>query len=178
MQNPWKTLSSRIAYENPWIRVREDRVLRPDGQPGLYGVIELRPSVAIVALNEHEQVALVGQWRYPLDRYTWEIPRGASRDGESDILQAARRELREETGIEARTWRSLGAIDLCNGVMRSTEHLFLATDLTLLDAQPDPEEDLLLRWVSFDEAFRMVMENELREASSAAAILKTRSLLS
>ena len=71
--NPWKTLTSRIAYENAWIRLREDKVLRPDGHEGIYGVVELRPSVGVVAVNAVREIVLVGQWRYPLDRYSWEI---------------------------------------------------------------------------------------------------------
>jgi len=95
-RNPWKTLDSRIAYENAWIRLREDAVIRPDGNPGIYSVVEIRPSVGVVALSDAEQIVLVGQWRYPLGRYGWEIPRGGSMDGESDLLAVAQRELREE----------------------------------------------------------------------------------
>src|SRR5580658_7831539 len=91
-QNPWKTIESRTAYENAWLRVREDQVIRPDGKPGIYGVIEIRPSVGVVALNERDEIVLVGQWRYTLNRYSWEIPRGGSRADETDMQQAAERE--------------------------------------------------------------------------------------
>src|SRR4051812_30607679 len=89
--NPWETTSSRVAYKNNWVRVREDEVIRPDGTPGLYGVIEIRPSVGVVAMNHLDEVVLVGQWRYPLNRYSWEIPRGGSQPGETDMLAAAQR---------------------------------------------------------------------------------------
>jgi hypothetical protein len=75
-RNPWKTLSSRTAYQNEWLRVREDGVLRPDGNPGIYGVVEIRPSVGILAFNAAGEIALVGQWRYTIERYSWEIVRG------------------------------------------------------------------------------------------------------
>src|SRR5436190_1936425 len=80
-RSPWKTNSSRVVYENPWVRVREDHVTRPGGGPGLYGVIEIRPSVGVVATNDRDEIVLVGQWRYSVDRYSWEIPRGGSDHG-------------------------------------------------------------------------------------------------
>ena len=169
--NPWKTLTSRIAYENAWIRLREDTVLRPDGQEGIYGVVELRPSVGVVALNAVREVVLVGQWRYPLGRYSWEIPRGGSMPGEVDLEAVARRELREETGVEARHWQPLGAVDLNNGVSTDVEHLFLATGLEIRENDLDPEEELEMRWVPFETAVRMVLGGEITEVCSIAAIL-------
>ncbi|MDQ6678113.1 MAG: NUDIX hydrolase [Acidobacteriota bacterium] len=168
----WTTLTQRIAYENAWIRVREDRFIQPDGSTGLYGVVEIRPSVGVIARNGRGEIALVGQYRYTLSRYTWEIPRGGSFPGETDMLAVAQRELREETGVEAGHWQTLGAVDVCNGVTTDVQHLFLATALTHTVAQPDPVEDLTLRWVAFDDAVRMVLENQITEVCSAAAILK------
>ena len=89
---PAQALASRIAYENAWVRLREDAVVRPDGRQGIYGVVELRPSIGVVALNADREIVLVGQWRYPLGRYSWEIPRGGSMPGESDLEAVARRE--------------------------------------------------------------------------------------
>jgi 8-oxo-dGTP pyrophosphatase MutT (NUDIX family) len=169
--NPWKTLASRIAYENEWVRLREDTVLRPDGRQGIYGVVELRPSVGVVALNMDREIVLVGQWRYPLGRYSWEIPRGGSMPGETDLEAVARRELREESGVEAQRWERLGAVDLNNGVTSDVEHLFLATGLRSGDNQPDPEEKLELRWVPFEEAVQMAVSGEITEVCSVAAIL-------
>ncbi|MGH8272572.1 MAG: NUDIX domain-containing protein, partial [Gammaproteobacteria bacterium] len=85
MKNPWKTSGSRIVYENRWIRVREDQVVRPDGGAGIYGVVEIRPSVGIVAINSRDEIVLVGQWRYASGHYSWEIPRGGSQPGETDM---------------------------------------------------------------------------------------------
>jgi 8-oxo-dGTP pyrophosphatase MutT (NUDIX family) len=169
--NPWKTLDSRIAYENAWLRLREDRVLRPDGNEGIYSVVELRPSVGIIALNQNREIVLVGQWRYPLGRYTWEIPRGGSHEGESDMLAAAQRELKEEAGLEAQTWQSLGAVDVNNGVTTDVQHLFLATGTQACEGHPDPEEEIELRWVPFRQAVEMALQGDLTEVCTVAAIL-------
>jgi 8-oxo-dGTP pyrophosphatase MutT (NUDIX family) len=170
--NPWKTLSSRVAYENAWIRVREDEVIRPDGQPGIYGVVEIRPSVGIVALNERDEVVLVGQSRYSVNRYSWEVPRGGSHKGETDMLAVAKRELAEEAGVLAQNWTPLGAVDVCNGVADDVQTLFLATGLTLTGTEHDPEEDITVAWHPFANAIEMVMDGRITEVCSVAAILK------
>jgi len=176
MNKPWRTLASRTVYENRWLRVREDRVERPDRRQGIYGVVEIRPSVGIVALNGAGEIVLAGQWRYPPDKYTWEIPRGGSLPGETGMEAVARRELREEVGVEARVWTPLGTVDQCNGVTTDTQHLFLATDLTPVGAAPDAEEEIAIRWVPFGEAVEMVLAGELTECCTVAAILKVRLL--
>ena len=175
--NAWKTLSERTVYENAWIRVREDRFVRPDGEAGIYGVIEIRPSVGIVALNARREIVLIGQYRYTSKRYTWEIPRGGSAPEEQDLLAVAKRELREEAGVKAADWQSLGLVDVCNGVTTDVQHLFLAGQLSLVGEEPDPEEDLTVSWVPFAEAVRMVHANEISEVCSIAAILKAQHLL-
>ncbi len=167
----WATLRERVVYENRWIRVREDEFVRPDGKTGIYGVVEIRPSVGIVAVNSDEQLVLIGQYRYTSRRYTWEIPRGGSSIGETNMLAVAKRELREEAGVEAAQWQTLGAVDVCNGVTTDIQHLFLAHDLRFTAPEPDEEEDLTIRWVNVEDAVRMVMNNEITEVCSVAAIL-------
>lgn len=171
--SPWKTKSSREVYQNKWIRVREDEVLRPDGGPGVYGVIEIRPSVGVVAIDDADRVVLVGQWRYTVDRYSWEIPRGGSNPHETDMLEVAKRELLEETGVTAETWTRLGAVDVCNGVANDIQTLYLATELSCGgETSFDPEEDITVEWQPFEEAVRMVLENRITEVCSCAAILQ------
>ncbi len=170
-KNPWKTLSSRIAYENAWIRVREDQVIRPDGNPGLYGVVELRPSVAIVALNERDEIVLVGQWRYTVNRHSWEIPRGGSAPGEADTLAAAKRELAEEAGVKADSWELLAELDVGNGVLDDVQSLYLATGLSATPMNLDPEEEIQVTWKPFSEALQMAMDGRITEVCSIAAIL-------
>jgi 8-oxo-dGTP pyrophosphatase MutT (NUDIX family) len=169
--NPWTTKSSRIAYQNRWIRVREDRVIRPDGQPGVYGVVEVPPSVGIVAINQKDHVVLVGQWRYTLNRYVWEIPRGGS-DGHPDLMAVAQRELVEEAGVEAEHWQSLGTVDVCTGVTTDVQHLFLATSLRSSEAHHDAEEQIDVDWHPFEHVLEMTMAGQITEVCSVAAILK------
>lgn len=169
--NPWRTLSTRLAYENSWIRVREDEVIRPDGRAGIYGVIEIPASVGVVALDDDGQIALVGQWRYPLGRYTWEIPRGGS-NKDPDLLAVAQRELAEEVGVEAAEWRRIGSVDVNNGVTTDVQHLFLATGLRASARHQDPVEQIVVAWHPFPHAVEMVMAGEITEVCSVAAILK------
>jgi 8-oxo-dGTP pyrophosphatase MutT (NUDIX family) len=151
--------------------VREDQVTRPDGGPGIYGVIEIRPSVGVVAINERDEIVLVGQWRYPHNHYSWEIPRGGSHPGESDMLAVAQRELAEEAGVQAECWKYLGTVDCCNGVVDDLQSLYLATGLSAAERNPDPEEDIAVCWKPFAEAVRMSLDGRITEVSSIAAIL-------
>jgi 8-oxo-dGTP pyrophosphatase MutT (NUDIX family) len=170
--NSWQTKSSRVVYENPWISVREDKVIRPDGKPGIYGVVDIRPSVGIVAMNDRDEVVLVGQWRYTVQRYSWEVPRGGSHPGETDMLGVAQRELAEETGTLAAHWQVLGPVDICNGVANDVQTLFLATGLSETSQNLDPEEDITVRWTPFSEALAMAMDGRITEVCSVAALLK------
>src|ERR1043165_7412655 len=113
--NPWKTLASREVYDNEWIRVREDSVIRPDGEPGIYGVVHYKNIAVGVLAVEDDSIYLVGQYRYPLEQYSWEIPEGGCPEGEAP-LDAAKRELAEETGLRAETWEKMGVAHLSNSV--------------------------------------------------------------
>jgi 8-oxo-dGTP pyrophosphatase MutT (NUDIX family) len=169
--NPWRTVRSTVVYRNPWMTVREDDVIRPDGTDGVYGVVEIPASCGVVAIDDGGRVALVGQWRYVHDRFSLEIPTGGSESGEAP-LDAARRELREETGLTAGTWTSLGSVDNSNGVTTDVAHMFLATGLTTGVATGDTAEPVELTWVPFGDAVRSVLAGEITESVSVAAILK------
>ena len=176
-ENPWQTLGSRTVYTNAWLRLREDTVIRPDGQPGIYGVVEMNPSVGVVAVNDVNEIALVTQWRYTLGRISVEIPTGGSEASDPSMLAAAQRELREETGLSARSWRELGSVDNSNGVTNDVAHIFLATGLQAGAAAPDPTEQVVLSWLRFDRAVEHVLNGSITESVSVAAILKVEVLL-
>ncbi len=168
--NPWRVLGSRPVYENPWISVREDEVIRPDGNPGIYGVVHYKNTAVGVLPVEDGHVYLVGQYRYPLERYSWEIPEGGCPEDE-DPLQAARRELKEETGLEADHWEKLGEADLSNSVADERAVWFLATGLSAGEQQPDGTEVLGVRRVALDEAVAMAFDGRMRDALSQLALL-------
>jgi 8-oxo-dGTP pyrophosphatase MutT (NUDIX family) len=170
--NPWLTLKTRVMYDNPWIRVREDDVIRPDGAPGIYGVVHYKnKAIGVLPIDEEGYTYLVGQYRYTLDIYSWEIPEGGGAEGEEPI-EAARRELREETGLEARTWRPLGRAHLSNSVSNEEAIIFLATDLVQGESEPEGTEKLELMRVKFDDALRMVLDGEITDSISVIAIMR------
>ena len=168
--NPWQTLSTRIVYENAWIRVREDQVIQPDGNPSIYGVIEFHGCVGVLPMDADGNVHLVGQFRYPLQQYSWEIPEGGCHWGEAP-LDAAQRELREELGLSAGNWQLLGTSHLSNSVSDEIAHYYLATDLAHGQATPEGSEQLEHRIVPFAEALRMVLSSEITDSLSQVAIL-------
>ena len=172
MRNPWTRQASRVMYDNPWIRVREDRVMRPDGRPGIYGVVEFKTwAVGIVPLTDDGDTLLVGQYRYTLDLYSWEIPEG----GGSKLatpLDSARRELREETGIAATRWTYLGEAHLSNSVSDEVGCVFLAEDLRFGEPRPEGTEQLQVRRLPFARAVEMALTGEISDALAVLGLLR------
>lgn len=167
---PWRRHTRRVAYDNAWIQVLHDEVTRPDGTPGIYGVVHFRNrAVGVVAIDDQDRVVLVGQHRYSLDRYSWEIPEGGVPFDE-DALVGAQRELREETGLDAKDWHEIGRMELSNSVTDEIGLVYLATGLTQGEPAPEATEDLRLRWVPFAEAMAMLDQGELPDALTQLAL--------
>ena len=167
---PWQRHSRRTAYENAWITVWHDDVSRPDGGAGIYGVVHFANVAAgVVVLDEHDRVLLVGQHRYTLDAWSWEIPEGGVTPGEAP-LDGMRRELREETGVEAAEWIEVARFHLSNSVSDEAGILYLATIVTQGASDPEPTEELETRWLVFDEALAMTMDGRITDAMSIIAI--------
>lgn len=176
-KNPWQRHSSRVVYSNPWITVREDQVVSPGGVPGIYGVVETRIATGVVALTEKQEVFLVGQYRYPVDEYSWEIPEGGAEHGEDPLL-TAQRELKEEAGVTATHWEQLGGeIHLSNCVSAERGFLYIARGLTVGESQPEHTEQLVVKVVPFAQCLEMVDRGEIKDSLTIIAILRTARLL-
>ncbi len=170
-KNPWTTLNTTEVYDNAWIQVQHRNVLTPSGKPGIYGVVHFKHiAVGIIPIDEEGNTWLVGQYRYPLGRYSWEIPEGGCPEG-TDILETAQRELREETGLLAGYWEKILECDVSNSVSDETAVLYLARDLIQGPPAPEDTEDLRLRKVPVEAAIGMVMQGEIRDSLSVMGLL-------
>ncbi len=170
--NPWKTLSSRQIYDNAWISVREDQVINPSGNEGIYGVVGFKNwAIGIIPLDDELNTWLVGQHRYSLNEYSWEIPMGGGKRGQ-DILESAQRELREETGLLAQNWQQILKIHTSNSVTDETGFVFVATLLTQTESQPDETEQLEVQKLPLYQAVEMALDGRITDAISIAGLLK------
>ena len=177
MHNPWKTLNSRIVYKNPWITLREDDVITPSGTKGIYGVVDCKIATGVVALTEDNKVVLVGQYRYTMDEYSWEIVEGGTEPGEDPML-AAKRELQEEAGLLSKDFISLGAeVHLSNSHSSERGLLYLAKDLYPIPSSPDETEVLAIKEVPFKEAITLIENGEIKDALSIIGIYRAGRLL-
>lgn len=177
MKNPWTTLDIKTTYENPWIKVTHRNVLNPAGNPGIYGVVHYKNiAIAIIPLDKDNNTWLVGQYRYTLNEYSWEIPEGGGPLDEPP-LESAKRELMEETGITAATWTEAGKLHLSNSVSDEVALIFVARDLTFGEAEPEETEDLKIKKLPFDEVVDMVMRGEITDVLAVSSILKVKRLM-
>ena len=175
--NPWQTLSTEVKYDNPWISVREDQVLNPGGGQGIYGVVSMKnKALGIVPIDADGNTWLVGQYRYPLNEYSWEIPMGGGLI-EHDILESAQRELKEETGLTAAVWTRIARLHTSNSVTDEEGFVFLAEELTQGDLEPEETEDLRLWKLPLAEAIRMVMDDRITDGITVAGLLKAERIL-
>jgi len=167
--SPWRTVGAREVYRNPWLAVTEYAVIRPDGQHGIYGVVDPGDNVSVVPLDDEEHVWLIGEFRYPTQRFAWTLPSGKVEAGE-ETLAAARRELAEETGLQAAEWELLGAHPLSDGTSTQISHIYLARDLLHGEARPEGTEQLTLRRLPLRDAVEACRVGAIADATSVLGI--------
>ena len=170
--NPWQTKSRHEVYDNPWITVHEDQVINPRGGNGIYGWVHFKnKAIGIVPVDEQRNTWLVGQYRYTLNEYSWEIPMGGG-PNEQDPLVSAQRELKEETGLTAQRWEKIMRIHTSNSVTDEEGFIFLAQHLTPGETEFDDTEDLRIRKLPLAEALAMVLSGEITDAISMSGIFR------
>ena len=173
---PYTVLSSEPRYRNRWMAVREDRVIRPGGSEGLFGVVEMTSGSSVLAIDADDTVFLVREYKYAIGRESLEAVSGAMDEGETP-LAAAQRELREETGLVAAEWLEMGTVDPFTTAIRCRNHLFLARGLSHTTARPEEGEELSVVLMPFDAALRMALAGEISHAGSCLLILRAARLL-
>jgi 8-oxo-dGTP pyrophosphatase MutT (NUDIX family) len=183
-ENPWKILARKKIYENPWILVQEDEVINPSGGRGIYGTVSFKnKALGIVPVDEEGCTWLVGQYRYPLNEYSWEIPMGGGKivengkDFETQLLEAAQRELLEETGLVAQKWTKIARIHTSNSVTDEEGFVFLAQELSQTDSSPEETEKLEVIRIPLSQALQMVMDDKITDAISMIGIMKVAKML-
>ncbi len=175
--NPWRTLSGKEVYDNPWIKVTEYEVINPSGGNGIYGKVHFKNyALGIIALDDEMHTWLVGQYRYALNKYSWEIPEGGG-PLHIEPIESAKRELLEETGLVASEWTELHPFHLSNSISDEFGYIFLARGLQQGDSEPEDTEELEVRRLPFEEAYQMVISGKITDSLTVAAILRVKVLL-
>lgn len=171
-RDPWIVKSVTRAFENDWFHVDAHDVTRPDGKPGHYGVIRIRRlAVGVLPIEDDGSVHMVGQWRFPLGRYSWEMPEGGAEPGE-DARECAERELAEETGLRAGSFLKVLEMDLSNSLTDERAVLFVASDLAPGRAAPEPVEVLKHHRAHFTDVLERVADGRIRDALTVATVLR------
>lgn len=176
-QNPWQTLETNLKYENPWIRVTESKVINPAGNPGIYGVVHFKNrAIAIIPLDPDFNTWIIGQYRYTLNTFEWEVPEGGAPLDE-DPLNGAKRELEEEAGIQAARWDLVLESQLSNSVSDEIGYSYVARELNFVKSSPEETELLHLKKIPFHDLVEMVYRGEIRDGLSIASILKVNMMI-
>jgi 8-oxo-dGTP pyrophosphatase MutT (NUDIX family) len=172
MNEDWQTLKSQEIHRNPWYRLMQDDVLMPSGQVGKYTYVDRAAGVIILAFDADQKIYLVGQYRYPSKKFSWEVPMGTLEKSDTDVLAAAKRELREEVGLEAETWTEVGTFFYANGVSNQMGHVYLAEQIEQKESMPDYTEFLSMKKVTVAELEDLIASGEITDAPTIAAYYK------
>jgi ADP-ribose pyrophosphatase len=176
-ENPWKITSEKKIYDNPWIGLTEYQVLNPSGNPGIYGKVHFKNvAIGVFPLDDELNTYLVGQFRFALGEYSWEMPEGGGPLG-TDPLESAKRELLEETGLKANRWTELQRIHLSNSVSDELGIIYLARGLEQFEAEPEDTEELMVHKVPFEQVYDMVCNNEITDSLTVAAVLRVKVMI-
>src|SRR5215217_6428859 len=176
-ENPWQITSEQHVYDNKWINVTEYQVINPSGNPGIYGKVHFKNrAIGVLPLDADMNTYLVGQYRFVLNLYSWEMPEGGGPLNE-DPIEAAKRELLEETGLKAGKWTEIQRMHLSNSVGDELAILYLATDLAQFEPEPEDTEQLITRKVPFDEVYNMVCDGRITDSMTVAAVLRAKLML-
>jgi len=174
--NPWKTVSSKTIYENPWIGLTEHQVINPSGGNGIYGEVHFKNfAIGIIAIDTDDQIFMVGQYRFSLKQYSWELPEGGGPLNE-DPLDSAKRELLEETGLVAKNWKELLRMHLSNSVSDELGILYLANEFEQFASQPEETEQLEVKKIPFEEVYQMVISGQITDSLTVAGVLRVKLL--
>jgi len=176
-KNPWKTVKSEVKYNNPWIKITEHQTINAVGGDGIYGVVHYKNiAIGIIPLDEDYNTWLVGQYRYPLQQYSWEICEGGGLYND-DVLDSAKRELLEELGIKATNWKNIMDMHLSNSVSDEKGIIYIAKELSYYNPEPEEGEVLQIKKLPFEKVYQMVMAGEITDSLTVAGILKTKLLI-
>ena len=175
--NPWQIIAEKEIYSNPWLSLTHYDVITPTGTNGIYGKIHFKNrAIGVLPLDENLNTYLVGQFRFPINQYSWEMPEGGDPLNE-EPLEAAKRELLEETGLKAAEWTQLVTLHLSNSVSDELSICYLARGLQQFEAEPEETEQLIIKKVPFAEVYRMVCAGEITDSMTVAAVLKAQLLI-
>lgn len=172
--NPWKILGTEEKLDTPWVRVKLHRVINPSGSEGIYGVTEFKNlAIGILPIDEEGNTYIIGQYRFPIQAYSWEIPEGGGAV-DVDPLDSAKRELKEETGIVAGNWQLIQTLQLSNSATNEIAYIYLARDLEYGESHPEEDEQLVLKKIPFEELYERVRSAEISDSLTVAAVLRYR----
>lgn len=177
MESPWKTLKSEVVYETPWIQVSHHDVITPGGSKSIYGTVHFKHiAIGVIPVDAEGNTWLVGQYRFPLKEYCWEIPEGGGEFSDTP-LASAQRELREETGIVAKEWELIQEMQVSNSATDEYAYIYLARNLEFFEPNPDEDEDLKVWKLPLSEAVEKVLDGTIKDSLSVAGLLRAKLFL-